>query len=113
MAAVFQLCDELARPIELFAFVAQRSELLCGRLSQVVADASFDDCPGNCLDELVTAHADVAVNPPQRQDDLVPPECAMPGDRVLVVGVDERAIEVEQRRRRAQDTTFVFSRCAA
>ena len=46
-------------------------------------------------DELVAAHADVAVDAPDRQHDVVLRERAEPRERVLVVGVDERAVDVE------------------
>ena len=45
--------------------------------------------------ELVAAHPDVAVDAPDREQDLVLAEGAVPGDRVLVVRVDERAVDVE------------------
>jgi hypothetical protein len=51
----------------------------------------------------------VAVQPPHRQDEVVTPECAIPGESVLVVRVDERAVEIEQRRL-AQEAASVFSR---
>ena len=48
-------------------------------------------------DELVAAHPDVTVEPPHREDDLEAPERAVPGERVLVVRVDERAVDIQQR----------------
>src|SRR5436309_490982 len=47
-------------------------------------------------DQLVAAHADVAVDAPDREHDSVLPEGAIPGDRVVVVRVDERAVDVQQ-----------------
>jgi hypothetical protein len=35
------------------------------------------------------------VDAPHWQDDLMPPERSIPGKRMLVVGVDQRAIDVE------------------
>jgi hypothetical protein len=48
-------------------------------------------------DELVPAHAHCPVDAPDRQNDSVPKKRAVPRERVLVVGVDERAVDVEQR----------------
>src|SRR5205085_6898526 len=48
-------------------------------------------------DELVAAHPDVAVDPPDRHHVPVLPERAEPGDGVVVVGVDERPVDVEDR----------------
>jgi hypothetical protein len=49
---------------------------------------------------VVAAHADVAVDAPDRQRLAVLAERAKPGQRVLVVGVDERAVDVEDGRGR-------------
>jgi hypothetical protein len=49
-------------------------------------------------DDLVAAHADVAVDAPDG-DVLVVLAARVPGDRVLVVGVDEIAVDVEGGRR--------------
>ena len=49
------------------------------------------------LHELVAAHADVAVDPPQREHDVVLAEGAVPREGVVVVGVDEGAVDVEYR----------------
>ena len=45
--------------------------------------------------QLVAAHPDVTVDPVQRQRDVEAPERPVPGDRVVVVRVDERAVDVE------------------
>jgi hypothetical protein len=50
---------------------------------------------GQRLHNLIAAHPDIAVNQPHRQHDPVPAEGAVPGERVLVVGVDERPVDVE------------------
>jgi hypothetical protein len=44
---------------------------------------------------LVTAHPDVAVNQPDREDDAVPAKRSEPRDRVVVIGVDERPVDVQ------------------
>ena len=57
---------------------------------------SFSSClAAERFDELVATHADVPVDAPDRQHHLVLAERAVPGDRVVVVGVDERAVDVE------------------
>jgi len=64
---------------------------LAQRLAQVVVDLLVQH-RGN---ELIAAHADVAVDLPGRHLVAVGVEGALPGDRVVVVGVDERAVDVE------------------
>ena len=48
-------------------------------------------------DQLVAAHADVPVDPPERQHLAALSERPVPRDRVVVVRVDERAVDVEDR----------------
>jgi hypothetical protein len=44
---------------------------------------------------LVAAHADVPVQTPNREHDVVLPEGSVPTQRVLVIRVDERAVDIE------------------
>ena len=55
----------------------------------------LDLIAGDGGDELVAAHADVAVDSPDRRRHVVLAKSAVPGDRVLVVGVDERSVDVK------------------
>jgi hypothetical protein len=48
-------------------------------------------------DDLVAAHADRPMQPPYRQCDVEVAESAVESQGVLVVGVDEGAIDVEDR----------------
>jgi len=64
-------------------------------VAQIVAGAAFQVVAGDRRDVLVAAHPDVAVETPHREDDLEAAKRAVPGERVLVVGVDQRAIEVQ------------------
>ena len=57
----------------------------------------LDAVSGERVDELVAAHPDVAVDPPQRRRGAVAAKGSVPGDRVVVVGVDERPVDVEDR----------------
>ena len=47
------------------------------------------------LDDLVATHPDQPVDPPGGDIESAGLECPLPGDRVLVVRVDERAVDVE------------------
>ena len=47
------------------------------------------------LDDLVPAHADQPVQPPHRLDHVEGAQGAVPGQRVLVVRVDEGAVDVQ------------------
>ena len=80
------------------------------RVAELVAVSRLDVVAGNRRDELVAAHPDVTVEPPHREDDLEAPKGAIPRQRVLVVRVDERAVEVQQRRARHYADAVVFSR---
>jgi hypothetical protein len=40
----------------------------------------------------------MAVNAPEGEEDVMPTEGPIPGDDVLVVGVDEGSVDVEDRR---------------
>jgi hypothetical protein len=39
------------------------------------------------------------VQAPDREHDVVLPEGAIPAERVVIVGVDERSVDVQERRR--------------
>ena len=64
-----------------------------------VALAVLDPLAGQGGHQLVAAHADVAVDPPHRQGQPVLAERPVPGDGVVVVGVDQRAVDVQHRDR--------------
>ncbi len=48
------------------------------------------------IGEQAAAHADLAMNPPDREIDALSVERLLPGEDVLIDAVDERAVEVEQ-----------------
>jgi len=79
------------------ALVTHLLELVAVRVSEVVSMPLIDVVARDRSDELVAAHPDVTVEPPHREDDLEAPERAVPGERVLVVRVDERAVDIQQR----------------
>jgi hypothetical protein len=60
-----------------------------------VAEAAFDVVAGDRRDELVAAHPVVPVDAPERDADPVVGEGPAPCDRMLVVRVDERAVDVD------------------
>src|SRR5436305_2100915 len=66
------------------------------RRTRLVAVLALEVAAGERRHELVAAHPDVAVNPPHREDDAELPERPVPRERVVVVRVDERAVEIEQ-----------------
>ena len=65
--------------------------------AQRLAERLLDRLVRDGGDEPVAAHADGAVQVPHRDDDAVVAERAVPRDHVLVVGVDEGAVDVEER----------------
>src|SRR6185437_2462222 len=96
-------------PFERLALVAEQQELLVRGLAQSVAEAFLDLCPRDRRHVLVASHADVAVEPPHRQDDSLAAKRAVPRLGVLVVRVDERAVEIEESGS-TQRADSVFSR---
>src|SRR5205823_2325858 len=103
---------EVACALERDALVAQPLELLLHRVAQRIAVLVFHVVARNRGNDLVAAHADVTVNPPHRHDDVVTAQRPVPRERMLVVRVDERAVEVQQRRV-GQDAACVFCACFA
>src|SRR5438045_8968387 len=49
----------------------------------------------------------------QRQHDVVPAERAVPRKRLLIAGVDERPVDVEERCARYEVAAFVFAACCS
>ena len=72
-------------------------ELLAPGFAQLLAVALLDLVTGHVRDEVVAAHADAAVQLPERQGDVDAAERPVPGERVLVVRVDEGPVDVEDR----------------
>ena len=59
--------------------------------------AFLDLVAGDSGDELVATHANVTVETPDRDRDSLLTEGAVPGERVVVVRVDKRAVDVNER----------------
>src|SRR5215217_132645 len=82
-----------------------------------VALPVLDPLAGHRGHQLVAAHADVAVDPPHRHGQAVLAEGAVPGDGVVVVGVDQRAVDVQHRdrwrHRRTAQRRSVLARASA
>jgi hypothetical protein len=64
--------------------------------AQVVPEPLLDADVGERGDDLVAAHPDVAMDAPDRHDDLMSAERAKPGERVLVIRVDECPVEIKK-----------------
>jgi hypothetical protein len=95
VAAVLQVGDQVAGALERLDLLDQRHvERFLGP-PDVLALVLLDLVAAERIDEVVAAHADVAVDAPDRQQLAVLAEGAVPGDRVVVVGVDERSVDVE------------------
>ena len=97
VASSLEIGDQLARARERLDLADQLAveRALCR--ADVVALLALELLAAERLDELVAAHPDVPVDAPDRQQHPVLAEGPVPGDRVLVVGVDERAVDVEDR----------------
>ena len=95
MAALAQVGDQLRGTLDRPNLVDQLAVVLSLRLADRVAVAILDVVAGNRGDELVAAHPDVTVDAPDRRRQVVIAERPVPADRVLVVGVDEGAVDVE------------------
>ena len=78
-----------------------RNELVEDRLpapAQLVTELLLHLVAGDGGDVLVAAHADVPVELPHRDRQVVLTERAVPRERVVVVRVDERSVDVDDRR---------------
>src|SRR4051812_42037602 len=91
VAPLLQRDEQVVRAVERGHFVDHAVELLFPGVAHVAAHASLCIVAGNGGDELVAAHADVTMQPPDRDRDPEAPERAIPAECVLVVRVDERA----------------------
>jgi hypothetical protein len=99
MLATRELLEEVVRALERPHIVDELAvEPLLG-VADRVAELALDLVAGDRGDELIAAHADVAVDAPDRRAYVVLAERAVPDDRVLVVGVDEGPVDVEDRGR--------------
>src|SRR3954454_6155878 len=95
--ALLQRHQQLARALERRHLADQLhvglllgvADALAVRLVGLLADQGGD--------QLVAAHPDVAVDQPELHDEAVRAERPVPGDRVVVVRVDERAVDVDDR----------------
>ena len=94
--ALEQVADELVRALERRHLLDEVLVDVAPLVADVVAELAVDVITHERRDELVAAHPDGAMDSPERQRDVVLSEGAVPRDRVLVVGVDERAVDVEQ-----------------
>ena len=97
VAASLELLDELTRTGHRLHFADQLVILRPLGRANFVALLALGAIVGQGLDHLIATHADVAVDAPDRQHDAVVAERAIPRDRVVVVGVDERAVDIEYR----------------
>jgi hypothetical protein len=93
--AICQSLDQVARSLQRLDLVDELLVEVTLGLSNAVAPLPLDRVARHGAHELVPAHADVAVDTPERHHDAVAPERPVPGERVMVVGVDERAVDVE------------------
>jgi hypothetical protein len=64
-------------------------------VADAVAEPLLDLFSGECCNQLVAAHPDVAVDAPHLQRQGMPAEGPEPGDRVVVVRVDECSVDVQ------------------
>ena len=97
MPAPLQILDQLARALHRLDLADQlHVERLLGR-ADLIAKLALGALIGQRGDQLVTAHPDVAMDPPQREHDLVLSKRTKPRDRVVIVRVDQRSVDVEDR----------------
>src|SRR5215208_6146127 len=107
-----QVGDQLARTLQGLHLVDQRQvERLLGR-PDVVALLLVERLGDEGADQLVAPHPDVPVDAPDRQHDAMLAERAEPRERVLVVRVDERAVDVQDGGGRSHYALRACSACA-
>jgi len=93
MAPFLQRCDQLMHALERLHLANQLRVLLTpGFLDRLVR--GLVDAGDEGRDELVSAHSDVPVDPPHREGDAMTTEGPPPRERMLIVRVDERPVDV-------------------
>lgn len=100
MTAPLQLGKKFAGTGERLRLLDQTPVQVLLRSSDLVARPVLDFWAGERLNQLVAAHTHRAVQLPEQQHDAVLTEGPVPGDRVVVARVDERAVEVDERGKR-------------
>src|SRR6476660_4531458 len=95
MSALLETLDQLARPIHRLDLVDQLEVALGLAVADLVSVLLLGPVVGQGGDQLIAAHPDVTVDSPHRQHDAVLAKRAVPGDRMVIVGVDERPVDVE------------------
>jgi hypothetical protein len=95
MAALVQRDDQLARALERADLVDQLAIEAALRLPDRVALLALGIVTHDRGNQLVAAHADVTMDSPDRRRQVVLAKRAIPRDRMLVVRVDERPVDVE------------------
>ena len=96
MATLLELVGQRGGALERAYLAEELVEVLLPGGAQGLAVDTLDLVAGDGTDQLVAAHADVAVQAPDREHDVVLPKGAVPTQRMLVVGVDERPVDVEE-----------------
>ncbi len=96
MPAPRQRLDQLARARQRLDLVEPLLEQLALELAQLIAVLALGLLAGERGDDLIAAHADVAVAAPGGDLVAVAGECPLPGQRVLVDGVDQGSVDVEE-----------------
>jgi len=94
-----QIAEQRASSRKRRTLVSHPQKLLVLGIAQEVAELPLDVGARERRDDLIAAHTDVTVDTPDRHSDLVPAKGAKPPQRVLIVRVDERPVEIEQRHR--------------
>lgn len=95
MAALAQVPDQLAGPPDRLDLADHAGVGVLLGLTDRAAEPTLDLLVRQRRHKLIATHADVTVDAPDRQHEIVRAKRAIPRERVLVVGVDERPVEIE------------------
>ena len=97
VTSILEVDDQVARPVQRFhLFDQSHVEHTLGG-TDVISLGFLHLLAAQRRDQLVAAHADVTVDTPDRQQLLVLAKGPVPGDRVVVVGVDQGPVDVKDR----------------
>ena len=88
--------EKVARSVKEPGLRQHRVELLLPPRAHRVAVMLLDLLAGHGGDKAVAAHAHVSVDPPQRHVVADLGEAARPGERVVVVGIEQGAVDVDE-----------------
>jgi hypothetical protein len=87
--------EQVARARQRRHLLKERVDFLALFLPGLISYPALQVLTSDSRDHLVPAHADQPVQPPHRIGLAYRAQCPIPGERMLIVGIDERPVNIE------------------